>query len=111
MKLFDKMIQTYSVKGIGKLEFLKERRMAIFQLNSDGAVPKIMALNHSFDLLCNVDRLDELKMLLKKLIKCRTVPEICVYGSFIRALFRAHQVDDALKFSRGWEEEMAISSR
>ncbi|XAR62069.1 hypothetical protein NMG60_11016664 [Bertholletia excelsa] len=96
-KLFRKLIETDCCGG-SKVDFLKKGKRAIFQLNCKGAVPEIMAYETYFRSLCSVGRLDLAEMLLKKMKKKRYVLEICVYGSFIKALFQANREDDVMKF-------------
>ncbi|KAI8014435.1 Pentatricopeptide repeat-containing protein [Camellia lanceoleosa] len=61
----------------------------------------MIAYETYFRSLCSAGRLDEAEALSKKMMKKRTVLEICVYGSFIEALFWAGwgegNVDDALR--------------
>ncbi|GMP45700.1 hypothetical protein CsSME_00014135 [Camellia sinensis var. sinensis] len=51
----------------------------------------MIAYETYFRSLCSAGRLDEAEALSKKTMKKRTVLEICVYGSFIKALFWAER--------------------
>ncbi|KAI3751940.1 hypothetical protein L2E82_23034 [Cichorium intybus] len=95
-KLFRKLTKVGPPKERGLV--LKEGRRVIFQLNCEGVVPKMMAYESYFRALCNVGKLNEAEILLKKMMSGTTLPEICVYGSFIKALFRAGRDEDAMKF-------------
>ncbi|KAL8231967.1 hypothetical protein R6Q57_001745 [Mikania cordata] len=98
-KLFEKLIKQDSMKGFREQKLvLKEGRRTIFQLNCEGVLPEIMAYETYFCALCNAMKLDEAEVLLKKMMRGRTLPEICVYVSFIKALFRCGRDEDALKF-------------
>ncbi|KAJ0809561.1 putative tetratricopeptide-like helical domain superfamily [Helianthus annuus] len=57
-----------------------------------------MAYECYFRALCNAMKLDDAEVLLKKMMSGRALPEICVYGSFIKALFRSGRDEDAMKF-------------
>ncbi|XP_021743503.1 pentatricopeptide repeat-containing protein At3g22470, mitochondrial-like [Chenopodium quinoa] len=96
-KLFDKLIKRDGVSG-SEAEFLKERRRAIFQLNYKGEIPEMMVYETYLRCLCAVGKLDDAELLLKKMMKKRSMAQVCVYGSFIKALFRAGREEDALKF-------------
>ncbi|KAM0051066.1 putative tetratricopeptide-like helical domain superfamily [Helianthus debilis subsp. tardiflorus] len=98
-KLFRKLLKRGSVKKFGEeKKVLKEGRRAIFQLNCEGVVPELMAYECYFRALCNAMKLDDAEVLLKKMMSGRALPEICVYGSFIKALFRSGRDEDAMKF-------------
>ncbi|KAJ0783164.1 putative tetratricopeptide-like helical domain superfamily [Helianthus annuus] len=98
-KLFRKFLKRGSVKKFGEeKKVLKEGRRAIFQLNCEGVVPELMAYECYFRALCNAMKLDDAEVLLKKMISGRALPETCVYGSFIKALFRSGRDEDAMKF-------------
>ncbi|KAJ0807104.1 putative tetratricopeptide-like helical domain superfamily [Helianthus annuus] len=98
-KLFRKLLKRGSVKMFGEeKKVLKEGRRAIFQLNCEGVVPELMAYECYFRALCNAMKLDDAEVLLKKMMSGRALPEICVYGSFIKALFRSGRGKDAMKF-------------
>lgn len=96
-KLFCELVKSDCFGG-SKFEFFKEGKRAIFQLNCSGAVPEMIAYETYFRSLCSAGRLDEAEALSKKMMKKRTVLEICVYGSFIKALFWAGWGEDAMKF-------------
>nr|KAJ0185813.1 hypothetical protein LSAT_V11C900487710 [Lactuca sativa] len=95
-KLFQKLIKPKVSRERGVV--LKEGRRAIFQLNCEGVVPKMMCYESYFRALCNYGKLEEAEILLKKMTSGRMLPEICVYGSFVRALFRGGRDEDAMKF-------------
>ncbi|KAF5821922.1 putative tetratricopeptide-like helical domain superfamily [Helianthus annuus] len=98
-KLFRKLLKWGSVKKFGEeKKVLKEGRRAIFQLNCEGVVPELMAYECYFRALCNAMKLDDAEVLLKKMMSGRALPETCVYGSFIKALFRSGRDEDAMKF-------------
>lgn len=97
-KLFFRLTKQDIVGGCKKVESLKEGRRVIFQLKCEDNVPKMLAYETYFRSLCDMGRLDEAEVLLKKMMNSRTVPEICVYGSFIRALFVADRDKDAIRF-------------
>lgn len=97
-KLFLRLTKQDNVGGSKKLDSLKEGRRVIFQLKSEDNVPNILAYESYFRSLCDMGRLDEAEVVLKKMMNSRTVPEICVYGSFIKALFVADRDKDAIRF-------------
>lgn len=98
-KLFQKLIKRGPVRVSNERGVvLKEGRRAIFQLNSQGVVPEMMAYESYFRALCNAGKLDEAEILLKKMMRGRILPEICVYGSFVKALIRSGRDKDAIKF-------------
>ncbi|KAL8096334.1 hypothetical protein AgCh_037336 [Apium graveolens] len=97
-KLFLRLTKQDIGGGCKKGNFLKEGRRVIFQLKCEDNVPNILAYESYFRSLCDMGRLDEAEVLLKKMMNSRTVLEICVYGSFIKALFVANRDKDAIRF-------------
>ncbi|XP_017254804.1 putative pentatricopeptide repeat-containing protein At1g12700, mitochondrial [Daucus carota subsp. sativus] len=97
-KLFLRLTKQDGVGGYKNVDFLKEGRRVIFQLKCEDNVPNILAYESYFRSLCDIGRLDEAEVLLKKMMNSRIVPEICVYGSFIKALFAADRDKDAIRF-------------
>lgn len=96
-KLFDKLLKRDCVSG-SKAEFLKEGRRVVFQLNYKGVIPEMMVYEMYLRSLCAVGKLDDAEVLLKKMMRKRSMAQVCVYGSFIKALFRGGREEDALKF-------------
>ncbi|XP_019174103.1 PREDICTED: pentatricopeptide repeat-containing protein At5g61990, mitochondrial-like [Ipomoea nil] len=97
-KLFCRLIKRDSSEVSKKAAILKEGRRAIFQMSWEGAIPEIVAYEAYFRSLCSAGRINEAQELLKDMKKKRNSLEICIYGSFINALFRAGRAEDALKF-------------
>lgn len=97
-KFFNKLIKRDCFRDSKVIKSLKEKRRAVFQLNCEGVIPEMMAYEIYFRSLCSGGKLDEAEMLLKKMMMKREVSQVCVYGSFIKALFRAGRDEDALKF-------------
>lgn len=97
-KLFDKLMKRDCFTGSSKPEFLKKGRRVVFQLNYNGEFPEIMVYEMYIRSLCVVGKLDDAEVLLKKMMKKSSMAQVCVYGSFINALFRNGREEDALKF-------------
>lgn len=96
-KLFNKLMKRDYSTG-SKIPLLKAGRRGIFQLKCEGVVSEMMVYEMYFRSLCSTGKLAEAEMLLKKMMKKRSMPQVCVYDSFIKALFRAGREDDAIKF-------------
>ncbi|VFQ58830.1 unnamed protein product [Cuscuta campestris] len=95
-KLFCKLIKNDNGGLEVSKKVVKGGRRAIFQMSCE--VPEIMAYEAYFRSLCSAGRINEAENLLKEMMKKRNVIEVCVYGSFITALFLAGRAEDALKF-------------
>ncbi|CAO2812892.1 unnamed protein product [Amaranthus hypochondriacus] len=96
-KLCNKLLNRDCVSG-SKDGLLKRGRRMIFQLNYKGGIPEMMVYEMYFRALCDAQKLDDAELLLKKMLKSRFAVQVCVYGCFVRALFRAGREEDALKF-------------
>ncbi|ONK61925.1 uncharacterized protein A4U43_C08F34980 [Asparagus officinalis] len=87
-------------------DLLKARRRVIFQLAYPGVVREEIAFKAYFRSLCSLGKVEEAE----KLLSVTKSKDTCVYNSYVKALFRAGRIDDALRFFGSKRNKELVSS-